>query len=152
MNNFEKQVAEFEKNFYADLKNLRINIFEEILRNEIFQNFYGVEIKEIFFALSPIEQNLILRALRLQELSKGRRLYFRLAVQSLFPHAKVYFNSGKWLMFLPEKKSDSALKKIELIKILFMDFSNAEIDLYFEKSFGVFDTPRTMRLDEMILY
>lgn len=152
MSDFEKQLAEFERKFYADLKNLQINIFEENLRDEILKDFYGVEVKEIFLLLSPREQNLILRALRLQEISEGRRLQFMLAVQSLFPHAKVYFNSGKWLMHLPEKKSELALKKIELIKILFMDFSNAEIESYFEKSFGVFDAPKTMRLDELILY
>lgn len=152
MSDFEKQVAEFEKNFYANLKKLQINIFEENLRDEILKDFYGVEVKEIFLILSPHEQNLILRVLRLQENSEGRRLQFMLAVQSLFPRAKVYFNFGKCLMHLPEKKSDSALKKIELIKILFMDFSNADIELYFEKSFGVFDAPKTMRLDEIILY
>lgn len=152
MSDFEKQAAELEKDFYADLKNLQINIFEENLRDEILKDFYGVEVKEIFLLLSPIEQNLILHALRLQEISEGKRVQFMLAVQSLFPRAKIYFNSGKWLMYLPEKKSDLILKKIELIKILFMDFSNADIELYFEKSFGVFDEPKTMRLDEMILY
>lgn len=76
----------------------------------------------------------------------------RLAAQSLFPTARIYFNEGKFLMCLTDAKTDSALKKIELLKILFMDVSNAEIETYFEKTFGVFGTPQTMRLDEMILY
>ena len=54
-------------------------------------------------------------------------------------------------MYLPEKKSDLIDKKIELIKILFMDFSNAEIEVYFEKSFGVFGRPETMLLDNLVL-
>ena len=118
---------------------------------EIESGFFGVKVQENFSALTQAEQNLILRALRLQEKFQGRRLMFRLAVQSLFPKARIYYNAGKWLMYLPEKKSDLIDKKIELIKILFMDFSNAEIEVYFEKSFGVFGKPETMLLDNLVL-
>ena len=124
---------------------------ETVLREEIERGFFGVKVQEIFSALTQKEQNLILRALRLQEKFQGRRLMFRLAVQSLFPKARIYYNAGKWLMYLPEKKSDLIDKKIELIKILFMDFSNAEIEIYFEKSFGVFGKPETMLLDNLVL-
>ena len=118
---------------------------------EIERGFFGVKVQENFSAITQAEQNLILRALRLQEKFQGRRLMFRLAVQSLFPKARIYYNAGKWLMYLPEKKSDLIDKKIELIKILFMDFSNAEIEIYFEKSFGVFGRPETMLLDNLVL-
>ena len=139
-------------NFRADLLTLPINFYENILRDEIDCGYFGDEVKEIFATLTDEEQNLILRALKLQEFSEGRQIMFRLAAQSLFPTARIYFNAGKFLMCLPDAKTDSALKKIELLKILFMDVSNAEIETYFEKSFGVFGTPQTMRLDEMILY
>ena len=139
-------------NFRADLLTLPINFYENILRDEIECGYFGEDVKEIFATLTDSEQNLILRALKLQEISEGRRLMLRLAAQSLFPTARIYFNAGKFLMCLPDAKTDSALKKIELLKILFMDVSNAEIETYFEKSFGVFGTPQTMRLDEMILY
>ena len=114
--------------------------------------YFGEKAKEIFAELTSDEQNLILRALKLQEISDGRRLMFRLAAQSLFPTARIYFNAGKFLMYIPSSKTDLSMKKIELLKILFMDISNAEIETYFERHFGVFGTPQTMRLDEMILY
>ena len=135
------------KNFRAELANLPINFYEQVLRDELEGGYFGDEVKKIFATLDDDEQNLILRALKIQELSKGRRLMFRLAAQSLFPTARIYFHEGKFLMYLPQAETDSTLKKIELLKILFMDVSNAEIDLYFELPFGVFGTPQTMRLN-----
>ena len=122
-----------------------------ILRQEIERGYFGETVKEVFETLTENEQKLILRALKLQELSEGRRLMLRLAVQSLFPKARVYFNAGKFLMYLPDKKTDSIQQKLELLKILFMDVSNAEIETYFERHFGVFGTPQTMHLDELVL-
>lgn len=136
----------------AELRTFPTNFYEQILREEIEGGYFGDAVKKIFATLDDVEQNLILRALKLQELSQGRKLMFRLATQSLFPTARVYFNAGKFLMYLPDAKTDSALNKIELLKILFMDVSNAKIDLYFERHFGIFGTPQTMHLDEMILY
>lgn len=138
--------------FYAEIHSLPKNFREQILRDEILNGYFGDDVKEIFATLKDDEQNLILRALKLQELSEGRQLMFRLAAQSLFPIAHIYFNEGKFLMCVPDAKTDSALKKIELLKILFMDFSNAEIDVYFGCHLGIFGTPQTMHLDEMILY
>lgn len=139
------------KNFQVDLKSLRINFVEEVLRDEIKAGYYGESVKENFSVLLPAEQNLILRALRLQEVSQGRRLKFRLAVQGLFPNSRVCFFEGRWLLYLPQKKSELTLKKVALIENLFMDFSNAEMELYFEKPFGVFGMPQTMVLDSMVI-
>ena len=133
--------------FRAELRTLPTNFYEQILRDELEGGYFGDAAKKIFMTLDDAEQNLILRALKLQELSQGRQLMFRLAAQSLFQTARVYFNAGKFLMYLPQAETDSTLKKIELLKILFMDVSNAEIDLYFELPFGVFGTPQTMRLN-----
>ena len=127
------------------------NFYGSVLRHEIEHGYFGETVKEVFETLTENEQKLILRALKLQELSEGRRLMFRLAVQSLFPAARVYFNAGKFLMYLPYKKNDSIQQKLELLKILFMDISNAEIETYFERHFGVFGTPQTMHLDELVL-
>ena len=143
---------DFAENFLSRLKSLRPNFVEEILRDELEGGRYGSEAKNFFCALTTDEQKKILRALRLQELSGGRELKFSLAARKLFPDAKIFFNAGKFLIWLPEKKSDAALKKIELIKILFMDLSNAEFEIFFERSFGVFGSPATLQLDEMILY
>ena len=150
-----EKIFEVEKifnDFRAELRTLPTNFYEQILRDELEGGYFGDAAKKIFMTLDDAEQNLILRALKLQELSQGRQLMFRLAAQSLFPTARVYFNAGKFLMYLPDAKTDSALMKIELLKILFMDVSNAEIDLYFERHFGIFGTPQTMHLDKMILY
>lgn len=137
--------------FRAELRTLPTNFYEPILREELECGYFGDTVKKIFLTLDEVEQNLILRALKLQELSQGRQLMFRLAAQSLFPTARVYFNAGKFLMYLPDAENDSTLQKIELLKILFMDVSNEEIDLYFEWHFGIFGTPQTMQLDKMIL-
>ena len=145
-------VEKIFNDFRAELKALPKNFYEQILRDEIGRGYFGDAVKEIFSTLTEDEQNLILRALKLQELPEGRQLMFRLAAQSLFPTARIYFNAGKFLMYLPDAKTDSTLRKIELLKILFMDVSNAEIDLYFERHFGIFGTPQTMHLDKMILY
>ncbi len=149
---FFSAAEDFAENFLSRLKSLRPNFVEEILRDEITNGCYGSEAKNFFCALTTDEQKKILRALRLQELSGGRELKFSLAARSLFPDAKIFFHAGKFLIWLPEKKSDAALKKIELIKILFMDLSNAEFEIFFERSFGVFGSPATLQLDEMILY
>ena len=144
-------VEKIFNDFRAELRTLPINFYEQILRDELEGGYFGDAAKKIFATLDDAEQNLILRALKLQELSQGRKLMFRLAAQSLFPTARVYFNAGKFLMYLPDAENDSTLQKIELLKILFMDVSNAEIDLYFEWHFGVLGTPQTMQLDKMIL-
>lgn len=151
----EELYLELEKIFNeirANLRKFPTDFYEQILRNEIELGYFGDTVKEIFSTLDDVEQNLILRALKLQELSKGRQLMFRLAAQSLFPTARIYFNAGKFLMYLPYAENDSARRKIELLKILFMDVSNAEIETYFERHFGIFGTPQTMQLDEMILF
>ena len=142
---------DFVRKFYVDLRNLRGDFMEEILRGELSCGIWGATAKEIFSTLTTDEQNLILQALKLQELSDGRQLKFMLALKSLFPDSEIYFY-GKFLLFLPEEKSEAALRKVELIKILFMEVGNTELEIYFGKSFGVFGTPQTMRLDEMILY
>ena len=143
---------EIVQKFKAILNSVPASFYEQVLRKELEGGYFGDSAKKIFSTLTNNEQNLILRALKLQELSKGRQLMFRLAAQSLFPKAKIYFNEGKFLMYLPEVKTETALNKIELLKILFMDVSNNDIDLYFERHFGIFGTPQTMLLDEMILY
>ncbi len=143
---------EVARDFRGGLKNLRGNFIEELLREELNQGYYGAEAKKIFGALTQAEQDLILRALKLQEQCEGRQLKFMLALKSLFPHSEIYFHTGKFLLCLPEEKSAAALEKIELIKILFMAAGNSELEIYFGEHFGVFGTPRTMRLDEMILY
>ena len=134
---------DFVRKFYVDLRNLRGDFMEEILRGELSCGIWGATAKEIFSTLTTDEQ--------LQELSDGRQLKFMLALKSLFPDSEIYFY-GKFLLFLPEEKSEAALRKVELIKILFMEVGNTELEIYFGKSFGVFGTPQTMRLDEMILY
>lgn len=125
---------------------------EEILRDEINRGCYGESAKIFFGELTAAEQNSILRALRLQELSEGRELRLSLALRKIFPDGRLFFNDGKFLLWLPEKKSVAALHKIALIKILFMDVGNNELEIYFERCFGVFGAPATMQLDEMILY
>jgi len=142
---------ELVKNFRGELRSLRGNFIEEILRDELQSGKWGAAAKEIFQILTPPEQNSILHALKLQELSQGRRLEFLLAVKGLFPNSEIYFYK-KFLLWLPEVESATAWKKIELIKILFMEVGNTELEIYFGAHFGVFGTPRTMRLDEMILY
>ena len=122
------------------------------LRDELTRGLWGADVAENFRALSPEEQTSILRVLKRQELGGGRRLYFRAALQSLFPAGNVYFYEGKFLLCLPEDKSAAALSKVALIKILFMDAGNSRLEIYFARRFGVFGTPQTMRLDEMILY
>ncbi|MBR4904365.1 MAG: hypothetical protein IKZ53_06815 [Selenomonadaceae bacterium] len=142
---------DFIQKFYGDLRNLRGNFIEELLREELNRGYYGATAEEIFFTLTTDEQDLILQALKLQELSEGRQLKFMLALKSLFPDSEIYFYK-KFLLYLPEEESEATLKKIELIKILFMEVGNTEIEIYFGKCFGVFGKPQTMRLDEMILY
>ena len=148
----ESATIEFSENFWRDLKNLRDDFVEKILRDELNNGYWGAAAKENFLALSESEQAKILYALKKQEMCDGRRLFFRLALQSLFPVGDIYFYEGKFLLCLPEENSDAALKKIELIKILFMNAGNSELEIYFGRRFGVFGTPQTMRLDEMILY
>ena len=142
---------EFVKNFRGELKNLRGNFIEEILREELQSGKWGAEAKDIFQTLTPPEQNLIVHALKLQELSQSRRLEFLLAVKGLFPNSEIYFYK-KFLLWLPEIETAAARRKVELIKILFMDVGNTELEIFFGAHFGVFGSPRTMRLDEMILY
>lgn len=144
-------IEDFAKGFHDGLRNLRGNFVEELLREELNRGYYGMKAKEIFATLTQAEQDLILRALKLQEQCDGRQLKFTLAVKSLFPNSELYFYK-KFLLWLPEPKTEATLKKIELIKILFMEVGNTELELYFEKHFGVFGKPQTMRLDEMILY
>lgn len=148
----ESAAIDFSENFRRELKMLREDFVEKILRDELIRGCWGTAAKENFLALSQNEQSKILYALKRQELCDGRRLFFRLALQILFPVGNVYFYEGKFLLCLPEEISDAALKKIELIKILFMDAGNSELEIYFGRRFGVFGTPQTMRLDEMILY
>ena len=123
----------------------------EILREELNCGYWGATAKKLFNALNAVEQTAILRALKLQELSQGRRLKFLLAVKSLFPNSEIYFYK-KFLLWLPEEKSQAALNKIALIKILFMEVGNTELEIFFGAHFGVFGSPNTMCLDEMILY
>lgn len=144
-------IEDFAKEFHCDLRNLRGNFIEELLRSELNQGFYGNRAKELFATLTQAEQDLILRTLKLQEQCGGRQLKFSLAIKSLFPDSELYFYK-KFLLWLPEPKTEATLRKIELIKILFMEVGNTELELYFEKHFGVFGKPQTMRLDEMILY
>lgn len=146
-----ERLETFAKDFHDDLKNLRGDFVEELLREEINRGYYGTRAKELFGTLTTPEQDLILRALKLQEQCGGRQLQFTLAIKSLFPDSELYFYK-KFLLWLPEPRSEETLNKIELIKILFMDVGNTELELYFGRHFGVFGTPRTMRLDEMILY
>ena len=123
----------------------------EILRAELNCGHWGATAKKLFNSLNAVEQSAILRALKLQELSQGRRLKFLLAVKSLFPNSEIYFYK-KFLLWLPEEKSQAALNKIALIKILFMEVGNTELEIFFGAHFGVFGSPNTMCLDEMILY
>ncbi|MCR5834300.1 MAG: hypothetical protein K6G55_06610 [Selenomonadaceae bacterium] len=146
------QADDFAKNFVDELRSLRGNFVEEILRDELNRGCYGADAKKYFSSLTANEQELILRALKLQEMSGGHELRLALAIRSIFPDGKLFVNDGKFLLYLPEKKSAAAMNKVELIKILFMDISNAEIDIYFERCFGVFGSPITMHTDEMILY
>lgn len=122
------------------------------LRDELTRGLCGADVAESFRALSPDEQTSILRVLKLQELSDGRRLYLRAALQALFPVGDVYFYEGKFLLCLPDDESPAALSKVALIKNLFMDAGNSRLEVYFARHVGVFGTPRTMRLDEIILY
>lgn len=144
-------IEDFTREFRGDLRNLRGKFIEELLREEINRGDYGTRAKELFGTLTQAEQDLILRALRLQEQCGGRQLQFTLAIKSIFPKSELYFYK-KFLLWLPEPSSEATLDKIELIKILFMDVGNTELELYLGRHFGVFGTPRTMRLDEMILY
>ena len=144
-------VEDFARDFHGDLRNLRGKFVEELLRREINRGDYGKTVKELFDTLTQTKQVSILRALRLQEQDACRQLRFTLAIKSLFPDSELYFYK-KFLLWLPEPKSEATLNKIELIKILFMEVGNTELELYFGRHFGVFGTPWTMRLDEMILY
>lgn len=146
-----ERLETFAKDFHADLKKLRGDFVEELLRTEINRGYYGTRAKELFGTLTIAEQDSILHALKLQEQCGGRQLQFTLAIKSLFPDSELYFYK-KFLLWLPEPRSEATLNKIELIKILFMDVGNTELELYFGRHFGVFGTPRTMQLDEMILY
>ena len=146
-----ERLETFAKDFHDDLKSLRGDFIEELLRKELNRGYYGKRAKELFGTLTITEQDLILRALKVQEQSGGWRLQFTLAIKGLFPDSELYFYK-KFLLWLPEPSSEATLNKIELIKILFMEVGNTELELYFGRHFGVFGTPWTMRLDEMILY
>ena len=146
-----ERLEAFAKDFHDDLRSLRGDFVEGLLRKEINRGCYGTRAKELFGTLTTPEQDLILRALKLQEQCGGRQLQFTLAIKSLFPKSELYFYK-KFLLWLPEPRSEAMLNKIELIKILFMDVGNTELEIYFGRHFGVFGTPQTMRLDEMILY
>ena len=142
----------FIKDFQDDLKDTRDNFIEELIRAELLKGYWGAAAKEKFSALTADEQYGILRALKLQEQTEGRRLRFVLAFKSLFPVSEIYNYDGKFLLWLPEKESATTLEKIALIKILFLEVGGAEPEIYFGEHFGVFGTPQTMRLNEMILY
>lgn len=146
-----ERLETFAKDFHDGLRNMRGDFIEELLRKEINCGYYGKRAKELFDTLTITEQDSILRALKVQEQCGGRRLQFTLAIKNLFPDSELY-HYKKFLLWLPEPRSEATINKIELIKILFMEVGNTELELYFGRHFGVFGTPRTMHLDEMILY
>ena len=151
MNELFDAAEELIINFRGELRDLRGNFIEEILRKELLSGTWGAAAKEIFQSLTPAEQKSILHALKLQELSAGRSLEFLAAVKGLFPDSEIYFYK-RFLRWLPEEDSATARRKIKLIKILFMEVGNTELEIFFGAHFGVFGSPRTMQLDEMILY
>lgn len=143
--------GEFEEKFWRELRNLRDDSIEKILRAELEGGIWGSAARENFLALTVEEQGAVLRALKAQELSGGRRLKFRMALQGLFPTGEIYFFEGKFLLWLPVEEPTTPTK-IALIKILFMDAGNSALEVYFGRRLGIFGTPTTLRLDEMILY
>lgn len=152
---------EVENIFYHFLAQLdrtcgkhKFSFVEELLGEEIAKNFYGDRAGDIFRKLTSNEQRKIARLLRLQEACEGRRLFFREAIATFFPGAKIYFyeDEKKFLLWIPQQENSERKNIPELLTILFLEISCKPPEIFWGNHFGIIDAPETMRPDQITIY
>ena len=153
--------CEVENIFYHFLAQLdrtcgkhKFSFVEELIGEEIAKNFYGDRAGDIFRQLDLNEQKKITRLLRLQEECEGRNLFFREAIQELFPSAKIYFyeDKEKFLLWLPQQENLKWKRILELLTILFLEISCKPPEIFWGNHFGIIDELETMRLDQITIF
>lgn len=128
-------------------------IAESLLEAELMKGCYGEDIKNRYKQLSAAEQNDVLHCLRMQLESQNKENFFYQAVLKVFPGSRMYFYKyeKKFLLYLPYADGKDNCEKIQLLQDLFFDI-RCDIEIFWNKHFGIIGKNYTMHMDKMILY
>ena len=126
---------------------------EEQIEQEIEKNFYGEEIKKIYTNLGKKEQMTILSLLNYKNKINNKKSLFCEAISKIFPKAILYFykEKRKFLLYIAENNTKENIDKMILIEDLFLD-NICNLEVFWNKHFGIIGENNTMSIDKMIVY
>ncbi|MBQ7609320.1 MAG: hypothetical protein IJU76_15335 [Desulfovibrionaceae bacterium] len=127
---------------------------EDVLEQAINRGEYGTDIAKAMVVLTVEEKRSILHLLRRQEEEDGRRLFYREALQVLFPGTHAYFDSDEqcFLLCLPVSESDRGRKRLTLLEMLFSDITEGPKRILWGQHFVVLGKAKDACLDKAVVY
>lgn len=126
---------------------------EYSLHHDLLEGCYGEKVADAYKGFLNREKKIILHWLRQQEHACGRQLFYKEAVQQIYPTSRLYYNNedSRYVVYIPEKCTDYNSKVMETIKSLFMDV-NCDVYLVWEYHFGIIGRDSTMIINQINIY
>ena len=129
------------------------SVIEKLIERDILSGFYGETIKHRYRLLTRDKQIIICNLLRKKAADSNKKSYFYQSVQQFFSGARMYYyvSQKKFLLYLPYAKTATNERKINLLLDLFFDITS-DIEIFWNKHFGILGRTETMCMDKMIIY
>lgn len=131
----------------------RTSLQEILLETELLEGRYGKEAKHMYESLTEDERSRLRPLMRRHAEADGRKSFFRPAVLTFFPQARLYYycTEKKLLIYLPQAQTEKAAMLMELLQQLFFDITG-HLEIFWGKHFGILGRAETMQLDHLVIY
>ncbi len=130
------------------------SMIEERLDQELRKGGYGQRAKDLYVKLTEGEQRIVARNLRRQEACDETELRYVQAVHDIFPGSRVYYyhDEQRFVVWIPQRETSNTQDRLELLKILFLDLTCNEPQVFWERHVGVMGIDIAPRVDEAVVY
>lgn len=155
--NFREELFNIIVHYLAelDLKQglCKQEFYKKFIMQDICKNVYGKQIAEDIEEFSHDELECILSGLITLYITGTSLQLFKKVMRKVFKNNSVYINQDdakKLMVYLGEFKTEKVKKKIYTIIDLFIPI-NTEVDIYWDKHFGIIGVDNTMRINEIVI-
>lgn len=133
---------------------------EFALHKSLLSGKYGKDVAKIYNHIcssdnqtSDMVCKVIVKWLRKHDEAKGRLLFFKDAVNEIFPDSLFYYNNQdqRYITYIPKVKNEFDETVVELLELLFME-ATANTYVIWNKHFGIIDNKQTMVIGNMSIY
>lgn len=130
------------------------SVIEYFIERDLLQGKYGEWAKNAYENLSEKDKISVKHYLRKHIEANGKELFFRDAVQEIFPGSATYFfeeDDKRFIVYIPQLENKENVEALELLKYLFMEVT-ADVRVFWGYHFGIIGKNNTMRIGNIAIY